>query len=356
MIAEIFNRHFLMTLALGTAGGAVFFALQLPLAWMLGSMCATTVAALAGADLRSSLPLRNLMIIALGAMLGSAFTPDVFDRVSEWFTGFAVMLVFVAVTTGLVFLYFRATLNADPATCYFSATPGGLGEMTIVGEEMGGDSRVIPLAHATRILVIVFSIPFFLRFVDGLDLPATAGFPPDRPLTDTREFLLLALCGGAGFAVFRLLKIPGGRIMGPMLVCGALYATGVIEGRPPTPIVAAAQVVIGATVGARFVGFELRAVGRVALVSASAGFMMFAAALLFSRLLAPVIGLKPEALLLALAPGGLAEMSLIALALHVDTAFVACMHLIRIMLIVSLAPVLFRWWKGRSGGTPPTTT
>ncbi|MBT7758307.1 MAG: AbrB family transcriptional regulator, partial [Rhodospirillaceae bacterium] len=46
-------------------------------------------------------------------------------------------------------------------------------------------------------------------------------------------------------------------------------------------------------------------------------------------------------------PGGLAEMSLIALALDVDTAFVATMHLVRILLIVTLAPIFFRamGWK-----------
>lgn len=347
MIAELVHPRFLLTLLVGTAGGALFFWLQLPLAWMLGSMCATTLAALLGFDLRSSMPLRNVMIIALGAMLGSAFTPDVVDRIPGWLPGFLAMLVFVAVTTLAIFLFFRWSLGTDNATSFFSATPGGLGEMTIVGEEMGGDSRVIPLAHATRILVIVFSIPFFLRYVDGLDLPSTASFPADRPLTTWGEFGVLALCGGAGFAVFRLLKIPGGRIMGPMLACGMLYALGQIEGRPPTPIIAAAQIVIGATVGARFVGFDPRAVGKVALVSAGAGFLMFLAALGFSRLLAPFVGLSPDALLLALAPGGLAEMSLIALALDVDTAYVACMHLVRIMLIVSLAPLFFRWWAKR---------
>jgi uncharacterized membrane protein AbrB (regulator of aidB expression) len=35
-------------------------------------------------------------------------------------------------------------------------------------------------------------------------------------------------------------------------------------------------------------------------------------------------------------------MSLIALALDVDTAFVATMHLVRILLIVTLAPMFFR--------------
>jgi uncharacterized membrane protein AbrB (regulator of aidB expression) len=49
---------------------------------------------------------------------------------------------------------------------------------------------------------------------------------------------------------------------------------------------------------------------------------------------------------LAYAPGGFAEMSLIALALSVDSAFVASHHLIRIILVVTLAPLLFRYFRG----------
>ena len=48
------------------------------------------------------------------------------------------------------------------------------------------------------------------------------------------------------------------------------------------------------------------------------------------------------AVLLAFAPGGLAEMSLIALALGVDVAYVATHHVVRIFFIVALAPLVFR--------------
>ena len=45
---------------------------------------------------------------------------------------------------------------------------------------------------------------------------------------------------------------------------------------------------------------------------------------------------------LALAPGGLAGMSLIALALGIETAFVATHHVARIAMIVIAAPLVFR--------------
>ena len=62
----------------------------------------------------------------------------------------------------------------------------------------------------------------------------------------------------------------------------------------------------------------------------------------FALLLHGATGLPIPTLVLAYAPGGLAEMSLIALALSLDAAFVATHHLVRVFLIVVLAPAFFR--------------
>ena len=51
-------------------------------------------------------------------------------------------------------------------------------------------------------------------------------------------------------------------------------------------------------------------------------------------------------LLVALAPGGLVEMGLIAVALNADTAFIGTMHTWRIVLIAVSAPLLFGFiWR-----------
>jgi uncharacterized membrane protein AbrB (regulator of aidB expression) len=48
---------------------------------------------------------------------------------------------------------------------------------------------------------------------------------------------------------------------------------------------------------------------------------------------------------LAFSPGGLAEMALIGLALGVDVAFIATHHVIRIFLVILLAPTAIRLWR-----------
>ena len=52
-------------------------------------------------------------------------------------------------------------------------------------------------------------------------------------------------------------------------------------------------------------------------------------------------GLPFPALWLAFAPGGLAEMTLISLAMGIDTAFVSTHHLLRVVFMVTAAPLVF---------------
>ncbi|MBT6429932.1 MAG: AbrB family transcriptional regulator, partial [Rhodospirillaceae bacterium] len=133
----------------------------------------------------------------------------------------------------------------------------------------------------------------------------------------------------------------------PMVVSAAAYLAGFVDGRPPAELIAVAQVVIGSAIGARFVGLDLRKTAKPIILGVISALSMLAMAVAFAYVVAPLLGLPMYALLLALSPGGLAEMSLIALALDVDTAFVATMHLVRILLIVTLAPIFFRamGWK-----------
>ena len=67
--------------------------------------------------------------------------------------------------------------------------------------------------------------------------------------------------------------------------------------------------------------------------------------------LAQVTGLPVVPLMLAFSPGGLAEMSLIAIAIGADAAFVATHHIVRIFLVIVIAPLAFKLMRRRREGS-----
>lgn len=329
-----------LALATGSAGGFIFQKLGLPLPWMLGSMSFVTAATLMGLKPLIPSQFRVVMITVLGIMLGSAFTPEIFARMAEWIvtiSGLAVWMV-LAGMTGLI--YFRTVAGYDPVTAFFAATPGGLNEMVIVGSAMGGDERTISLTHASRIMLVVFTIPLWYRF--GATVPLAPR--PHIGLLDVawQDLALLALCAPVGALAARAIRIPASFLVGPMVLSAVVHLLGLTASKPPDALVAFAQVAIGAAIGARFTGVTIDRMARTAAHAIISAIFMLAMTVLFALALAHWTGNPVPALVLAFAPGGLAEMSLVALALGVDAAFVASHHIARIVMVVTLAPVTFR--------------
>jgi len=91
----------------------------------------------------------------------------------------------------------------------------------------------------------------------------------------------------------------------------------------------------------RFAGVKLRRVWPYLLVGAGSALIMMAMSWLAAILFAERVGVDPMGLMLALVPGGLVEMGLIALSLGIDTAMVSTLHVLRIAAIMLAAPLAF---------------
>ena len=99
-------------------------------------------------------------------------------------------------------------------------------------------------------------------------------------------------------------------------------------------MLALAQVVLGTGLGVRFTGMTrtifLRGMG-LSLVSVTG---MMAIGILLSAGVHAMTGLPTDSLVVSFAPGGVVEMSLIALSIAANPAFVTLHHLVRIFLTV----------------------
>ena len=87
-------------------------------------------------------------------------------------------------------------------------------------------------------------------------------------------------------------------------------------------------------------------VGKALVLSAIATALLLGMAAVFGEAVERTIGIPFSSALLAFAPGGLAEISLIALSMNVDAAYVSSHHIVRIFIIVLLAPFVFRLLRG----------
>ena len=160
-------RPLVLAIVIVTAGGFVFNWLRMPLAWMLGACVFSTIAAFAGLRIGMNVRLRQGMVIIMGVLLGSGFSPELIHQLGKWTVSLGVLTGMTMTGATLSYFWFRRFTMWDKVTCYFAAMPGGLNDMTIMGGAMGGQERAIALAHALRILTVVLTIPVWYRLVNG---------------------------------------------------------------------------------------------------------------------------------------------------------------------------------------------
>lgn len=341
------------TLLLGTIGGVTAWQLGLPLAFMLGSMIIVTAAAIIGMNAHIPARPREIMVGVLGVMLGSGFTPAILDHLGRWSISLALLIPYVFLT-GLVIAWgLERWTRMNRATAYFSAMPGGFNEMVMIGSAEGGDIRTLALVHASRIMLTVLILPlgFALAFgYGGSRLSVGLG-----PWPAWQDIAYLSGCLLLGMPAGRLLRLPAANLLGPLLLSAGIHLSGLTASSPPGLVIAIAQVVIGSAIGCRFTGASPGTVMRVIGLSVILTLVMLIFALGFASMAHIAADIDMATAILAYAPGGLAEMALVALYLGADTAFVAAHHLARIFVIILAAPSLYfvlkRRRQGKSGCT-----
>lgn len=330
----------LLTFTLAALGGAVFLFLHLPLPLLLGPMLACLVAALLGAPLAGAGEFGTMMRTILGVAVGASITPEVLAGLPDMALSLAFVPLFVAIIAAIGYPLFRRVFGFDHATAWYGAMPGGLQDMLAFGEEAGGDIRALSLIHATRILVIVTVAPLLMTHYWQIDLSQ----PPGAPLRSVapHELLLMAFCGIAGWKIAARIGLFGASILGPMILTAALSLSGLIQHRPPAEMIQAAQFFIGIAVGAKYAGITSRELHQAVVAGLAYSLILAGISLAFIEIIVQ-LGLAPALdAFLAFLPGGQAEMIVIAIIAGADLAYVVSHHLLRIVLVIVLAPVAAR--------------
>ncbi|MBU1827719.1 MAG: AbrB family transcriptional regulator [Alphaproteobacteria bacterium] len=329
----------LKTMAIALSGAGIFIALGLPLPFLFGPLLACLIAALAGQTLQGMGQVSVAARTILGVAAGASITPDVVHALPKMAQTVALVPVFVGLIALVGLPYFRA-LGYDRVTAWYAAMPGGLQDMVVFGQEAGGDARALSLIHATRVLIIVTLAPIIAVQLYGVGLSNPIGLPARELPWD--QIGLMAFAALAGWKVAERFHLFGASILGPMILAATLSLTGLLHIRPPREAILAAQLLIGIGIGVCYVGVTWRELRRfvvsdvvfVALLAAlSAG---FTEAITLLHLAPPVDAF------LAFAPGGQAEMTVLAIVTGADLGFVIVHHLTRVIIVILGAPIAAR--------------
>ncbi|MBV7407418.1 AbrB family transcriptional regulator [Maritimibacter sp. DP1N21-5] len=327
-----------LTFLLATAGTALFWICGLPLPFLFGPMTFCLVGALVHLPLKGFGQVTVAARTILGVAVGASITPEVVAQLPRMALSVALIPVFIALIALVGVPFFRRIWGFDAPTAYYAAMPGGLQDMVIFGAEAGANPRILSLVHGTRVLIIVTLAPFILSHFYGVPLSNPIGAPvTDLPV---HELLIMVAAAWIGWKGGERIGLFGASILGPLTVTAALSLSGIVHVRPPAEAILAAQFLIGCGIGVQFLGVTWKELTRVVAAGIAYVVVLAMLAAFFSGLVT-ALGLgTPVASFLAFAPGGQAEMTVLAIVTGADLGFVITHHLTRIVIVIVGAPVL----------------
>jgi membrane AbrB-like protein len=260
----------------------------------------------------------------------------------------ALTVAMVSVTLS-VMAYLKFVHGWDTLSALFASAPGALAQAMALAQDTGADVRSIAMVQTVRLFVLAVALPIaFAAFgVAGLPPPQGADAPLLRSIVELAVLVLAS--AGAGWFAYRF-RIPGGLIVGAMAASGVLHGAGLVHAFLPVPVAIASFVVMGAMIGTRLGGADIRMLARLSLVGIGALTVGTTVGVLCAAAVAFALNLRLADVVMAYAPGAIEAMTIIAFALHLDPVFVGVHHLARFTFMSMVLPAatgLIRKYEGR---------
>ncbi len=331
-------RRAAATLILSAIGGAVFEWLGMPAGWLSGGMLFVAAASLGG--LKSEVPEKGrwLFFLILGIFAGSGANPQTLDQIATWPASFAILMISITFVSLASYLLLHRLFGWGGQTALFASFPGALSFILAAVEGRNVDIRKVAVAQSIRLLILLEIFPLAVLLSNG----AAASAIDTRAVMALPDMLVLIAGGVIGGFIGHKARLPGGLLLGGLVVSAVLFLSGTVEGEFPAFLVVPGMIGLGAVVGSRVQPGDRAILPSIALASVTA----FCAAMLITALTAWAasvwLGIAFVQTFLAFAPGALEAVAILAFAMQVDPAYVAAHHVVRFFVLALIVPVLAR--------------
>ncbi|HUF41267.1 MAG TPA: AbrB family transcriptional regulator [Verrucomicrobiae bacterium] len=320
----------LRALAIGLPAGYLFYRLQTPIPWMIGPMIAVATLNLMGVRMHSPPFARQMGQVVLGSAVSLYFTPPVVAALAANLPAILAATVAVFVVAAIGALTLSRASGVDGKSTFFASVPGGAMAMAVLAERYGATIAPVAVAHSLRVSIVVIVVPFALTY-GGIPLEAAA-YRPQVPLN--LAILVPWLAFGCLLGeVSERFHFHNGYLLMPIFFGAALTVSGIELSAVPHPMTDFAQLMFGLVLGARY---ERAFFARYKLFIPFAllnSFFILIASVAAGVALAWLFGLPVATMIIATAPGGLAEMTITAQALKISVPLVVAFHLFRVVVV-----------------------
>ena len=339
-INQIFTIKFISVLIIAFPSAIFAEYLNIPLAWFLGPMIITSIAALSGLKIIMPKIVLSFILIILGLHIGNYIDQNLFNQMLDWIWTSLIMLIYIIVCILVVAKYLQKFASYDEKASIFSAAPGALGPLMILAENEKTDLSQVATSHLIRLIIIITVIPFIVVSNTGNESLVNDNF---NYLAQNHLNLILLIVASLFFIfIFDKIKIPAALLSGTLFASGLLQITDIASYKLPDTSINFCLLILGASVGCRFAEKTVKEIANNSLHSIVATTILVVLGLVAAYVATFFVDTNFLTLILSFSPGGIYEVAVIAIAFDLDPDFVAFHHIIRLLFILFTVPIFLR--------------
>ncbi len=337
---QIFSIPFISVIIISIPSAIIAEYFNIPLAWFLGPMLITSLASLMGLKVQMPRLILSSILIILGLYIGNYIDKSLFAQMHQWIWTSLIMLVYIIFSVLIVSKYLQTFSKYDQKTSIFSAAPGALGPLMILAEDEKSDLSQVATSHLIRLIIIITIFPFIVNsFYEVENLKIVDEVIDSQNLL---HLIILVFSSLILILLFEKFKIPAALLSGTLVASGFLQITEIASYQVSSDIIDYCLLILGSSVGCRFADKTFGEIGRNALHSFVATFLLVILGLAAAFVAGLIIDKNFFTLLLSYCPGGIYEVAVIAIFFDLDPEFVSFHHIIRLLMILFLVPVMLK--------------
>ncbi|MDA8984354.1 AbrB family transcriptional regulator [Candidatus Pelagibacter sp.] len=339
-ISQIFTIKFISVIIISFPSAIVADYFNIPLAWFLGPMIVTSIAALSGLKIMMPKIVLSFILIILGLHIGNYIDQNLFNQISNWIWTSLIMLIYIIICILIVAKYLQKFASYGEKASIFSAAPGALGPLMILAENEKTDLSQVATSHLIRLIIIITVIPFIVVNNTGNDILLNNDF---NYLAQNHLNLVLLIAASLFFIfIFDKIRIPAALLSGTLFASGLLQITDIASYKLPDQSINFCLLILGASVGCRFAEKTVKEITNNSLHSVVATTILVLLGLVAAYIATFFVDTNILTLILSFSPGGIYEVAVIAIAFDLDPDFVAFHHIIRLLFILFTVPIFLR--------------
>ena len=339
-INQIFSIKFITVLIISIPSAVITDYFNIPLAWFLGPMIVTSIAALSGLKILMPKIVLSFILIILGLHIGNYIDQNLFNQMINWLWTSFIMLIYIIICILVVAKYLQKFSGYSKKASIFSAAPGALGPLMILAENEKTDLSQVATSHLIRLIIIITVIPFIIVNNTNIDVLVIDNF--DYMSQNHLNLILLIIASFFFIFIFDKIKVPAALLSGTLFASGLLQITDIASYRLPDETVNFCLLILGSSVGCKFAEKTVKEIANNSLHSIVATTILVVLGLLAAYVATFFVDTNILTLILSFSPGGIYEVAVIAIAFDLDPDFVAFHHIIRLLFILFTVPIILR--------------